>query len=239
MPRLLDHLVARLPALPFGCVVGEPTRMRLANGHKGKAGYVCTVTGLASHSALNHLGVNAIEIAARIIAELRRLNDEFRLAGPLQGEFQPPHCTVSTGVIAGGSALNIVPDRCRFEFEFRPLPGQDPDELFARIRDWAETHAACARCSAVSPATGIEWQELMSYPGLGGTGTAPIEQVCSRLAGPAATDQARVRDRGRPFRRPRHPGRGVRSRRDRRRAQGRRVCRAGPARALRAASCAS
>ena len=86
VPRLLDHLVARLPALPFGCVVGEPTGMRLANGHKGKAGYVCTVTGLASHSALNHLGVNAIEVAARIIDELRRLNDEFRLAGPLQAE---------------------------------------------------------------------------------------------------------------------------------------------------------
>jgi acetylornithine deacetylase len=183
VPRLLDHLVARLPALPFGCVVGEPTRMRLADGHKGKAGYVCTVTGLASHSALNHLGVNAIEIAARIIAELRRLNDEFRLAGPLQGEFQPPHCTVSTGVIAGGSALNIVPDRCRFEFEFRPLPGQDPDELFARIRDWAEA-TLLPQMQAVSPATGIEWQELMSYPGLGGTGTAPIQQVCSRLAGP-------------------------------------------------------
>jgi acetylornithine deacetylase len=182
VPRLLDHLVARLPALPFGCVVGEPTRMRLADGHKGKAGYVCTVTGLASHSALNHLGVNAIEVAAQIINELRRLNDEFRLAGPLQGEFQPPHCTVSTGVIAGGSALNIVPDRCRFEFEFRPLPGQDPDELFARIRDWAET-TLLADMQATSPATGIEWQELMSYPGLGGTGTTPIEQVCSRLAG--------------------------------------------------------
>lgn len=183
VPYLLDHLVARLPALPFGCVVGEPTRMRLADGHKGKAGYVCTVTGLASHSALNHLGVNAIEIAARIISELRRLNDEFRLAGPLQAEFQPPHCTVSTGVIAGGSALNIVPDRCRFEFEFRPLPGQDPDALFARIRDWAET-TLLADMQAVSPATAIEWQELMSYPGLGGTGTAPIEQLCSRLAGP-------------------------------------------------------
>jgi acetylornithine deacetylase len=184
VPRLLDHLVARLPALPFGCVVGEPTGMRLADGHKGKAGYVCTVKGLASHSALNHLGVNAIEVAARIVGELHRLNDEFRREGPLHAEFQPPHCTVSTGVIAGGSALNIVPDHCRFEFEFRPLPGQDPDALFARIRDWAET-TLLPEMQAVSPATGFEWQELMSYPGLGG-GTAPIEEVCARLTGTAA-----------------------------------------------------
>ena len=67
VPRLLDHLASELPALPFGCVVGEPTAMRVANGHKGKAGYECVVTGLASHSALNHLGVNAIEIAAEIV----------------------------------------------------------------------------------------------------------------------------------------------------------------------------
>jgi acetylornithine deacetylase len=185
VPRLLDHLATRLPALPFGCVVGEPTGMRLADGHKGKAGYVCTVKGLASHSALNHLGVNAIEVAARIVSELHRLNEEFRRIGPLQPEFQPPHCTVSTGVIAGGSALNIVPDHCRFEFEFRPLPGQDPNALFARIRDWAET-TLLADMQAVSPATGLEWQELMSYPGLGGAGTAPIEEVCARLTGTEA-----------------------------------------------------
>ena len=87
-------------------------------------------------------------------------------------------------MIAGGSALNIVPDRCRFEFEFRPLPGQDPNELFARIRDWAAASLLPAM-RAVSPAAAIEWQELMSYPGLGGAVAAPIEQMCSRLAATA------------------------------------------------------
>jgi acetylornithine deacetylase len=180
VPRLLDHLVARLPALPFGCVVGEPTGMRVANGHKGKAGYQCTIRGLASHSALNHLGVNAIEVAALIVAELRRLNDAFRVAGPFMGGFEPPHGTVSTGVIVGGSALNIVPDYCRFEFEFRPLPGQDPDALLERVRAWAERELLPAM-QALSPQSGIEWRELMSYPGLGGTNGATIEEVCCRL----------------------------------------------------------
>jgi acetylornithine deacetylase len=184
VPGLLDHLASRLPVPPLGCVVGEPTSMRVANGHKGKAGYVCAVTGLSSHSALNHLGVNAIEIAAAIIAELRRLNQEFRARGPFADGFEPPHCTVSTGVIAGGSALNIVPDHCRFEFEFRPLPGQDPDALFARIRDWAE-RTLLPSMRAVTPAAAIEWRELMSYPGLGGTDRATIEEICCRLT---ATD---------------------------------------------------
>jgi acetylornithine deacetylase len=181
VPGLLDHVARHLPALPFGCVVGEPTGMRVANGHKGKAGYVCSVTGLASHSALNHLGVNAVEIAAEIITELRRLNDEFHVAGPFARGFEPPHCTVSTGVIAGGSALNIVPDHCAFEFEFRPLPGQDPDALFAHLRDWAERTLLPAM-RTVTPAAGFAWRELMSYPGLGGTDGAMIEEICCRLS---------------------------------------------------------
>jgi acetylornithine deacetylase len=181
VPSLLDHLGARLPT-PFGCVVGEPTGMHVANGHKGKAGYVCTVTGLASHSALNHLGVNAIEFAAQIITELRRLNEEFGAEGPFAPGFEPPHCTVSTGVVAGGSALNIVPDQCRFEFEFRPVPGQDPDALFACIRGWAERTLLPAM-RRVSPGAGIAWQELMSYPALGGANGAGIEELCCRLTG--------------------------------------------------------
>jgi acetylornithine deacetylase len=154
----------------------------VANGHKGKAGYVCTVTGRASHAALNHLGVNAIEIAAEIITELRRLNAEFRADGPFAPGFEPPHCTVSTGVIAGGSALNIVPDQCRFEFEFRPLPDQDPDALFATIRDWAE-RTLLPVMRGVSPAAGIAWRQLMSYPALGALDGAAIGDLCCRLTG--------------------------------------------------------
>ncbi len=182
VPRLLDHLASRLPALPFGCVVGEPTAMRVANGHKGKAGYACTVTGLASHSALNHLGVNAIEIAAEIIVRLRRRNLEFRTGGPFQAGFEPPHCTVGANVIGGGTALNIVPAGCRFEFEFRTLPGQDPAALLGEVRAFAETELL-PEMRARHPDAAIEWWELMSYPALGGVGNSAIERLCGELAG--------------------------------------------------------
>ncbi len=135
VPGLLDHLADRLPEPPLGCVVGEPTGMRVANGHKGKAGYVCSVTGLASHSALNHLGVNAIEIAAAIIAELRRLNDEFRVAGPFADGFEPPHCTVSTGRHRR---------RQRAQHRARPLPLRV--RVPARCR--GRTPTPCSRASA-------------------------------------------------------------------------------------------
>jgi len=182
VPRLLDHLARHLPALPFGAVVGEPTAMRVANGHKGKAGYACTVTGLASHSALNHLGVNAIEIAAEMIVRLRRRNLELRTEGPFQAGFDPPHCTVTTDVIEGGTALNIVPAECRFEFEFRTLPGQEPAALLREVQAFAAAELL-PEMRARHPDAAIEWQELMSYPALGGAGESAIERLCGELAG--------------------------------------------------------
>jgi acetylornithine deacetylase len=182
VPRLLDHLASELPALPFGCVVGEPTAMRVANGHKGKAGYECAVTGLASHSALNHLGVNAVEIAAELIARLRRRNLEFRARGPFQAGFEPPHCTVTTSVIEGGTALNIVPAGCRFEFEFRTLPGQDPAALLREVQAFASAELL-PEMRARHPGAAIEWRELMDYPALGGAGQSAIERLCTELSG--------------------------------------------------------
>jgi acetylornithine deacetylase len=182
VPRLVARLIERLPVVPAGCLVGEPTGMQVANGHKGKAGYVCTVTGRASHSALNHLGVNAIEMAALIIAELRRMNERFRTEGPFAQSFEPPHATASTGVIEGGSALNIVPERCRFEFEFRTLPGQAAETLFAQVADFAAAELLPAM-RAVTPDSGVDWQILMSYPALGSAGPSPLEALACRLTG--------------------------------------------------------
>jgi acetylornithine deacetylase len=181
-PRLLDRLAERLPVPPFGAVIGEPTGMRVANAHKGKAGYACVVTGLACHSALSHQGVNALEIAAEIVVRLRRRNLEFRARGPFQEGFDPPHCTVTTSIIGAGTALNIVPDECRFEFEFRTLPGQDAAELLREVQAFAATELL-PEMRARHPGAAIAWRELMSYPALGGAGDSAIERLCCALAG--------------------------------------------------------
>jgi acetylornithine deacetylase len=182
VPSLLDHMVERLPVMPAGCIVGEPTGMRVANGHKGKAGYRCTVTGKASHSALNHLGVNAVEMAAEIVAKLRQMNLDFRAQGPFVDGFDPPHCTVSTGLMNGGTALNIVPSSCSFEFEFRLMPGQDAERLISDVQDFALTALLPGMRSIAEEAT-IEWQELMSYPALGSNDDDRIERLASALTG--------------------------------------------------------
>ncbi len=187
VPGLLDRLAERLPTAPFGCLVGEPTSMQVGNGHKGKAGYVCTVTGRASHSALNHQGVNAVEIAALLIAELRRMNGELSRQGPFAEGYEPAHTTCSTGRIEGGGALNIVPARCRFEFEFRTLPGQDPDQLLAALQRYGATLLPAMR--AVAPEAAIDWAPLMSYPALGGEPVSELEALACRLTGTVRPDK--------------------------------------------------
>jgi acetylornithine deacetylase len=180
VPSLLDHMAARLPVAPIGCIVGEPTGMRVANGHKGKAGYRCTITGRSSHSALNHLGVNAVEIAAEIVAKLRKMNLDFRARGPFVEGFEPPHCTVSTGLIKGGTALNIVASSCTFEFEFRLMPGQEAEQLLSETQEFAERTLIPAMKSIAEEAS-IDWHELMSYPALGRDVASSIERLACTL----------------------------------------------------------
>lgn len=180
VPRLLDRLVERLPVLPAGCIVGEPTGMAVGNGHKGKAGFRCTIKGRSSHSALNHLGVNAVEIAAEIVARLRAMNLDFRANGPFAEGYDPPHCTVSTGTMQGGTALNIVPSTCVFEFEFRLLPGQDAKRLLDEVRNFAETTLLPAMTSIADEAS-IDWHELMSYPALATEPDDGLERLACSL----------------------------------------------------------
>ena len=126
--RLITDL-ARAGIRPRACIVGEPTLMKPVIAHKGKHSYRCTVRGLATHSAYAPHGVNAVEAAAEAIAYLKSMARRHRDRGPYDRSFDVPYTTIHTGVIRGGTALNIVPNACAFDFEFRHLPGDDPAAL--------------------------------------------------------------------------------------------------------------
>lgn len=126
--RMIDDLM-RAGLRPGSCIVGEPTMMQPVIAHKGKKSYRCTVRGLASHSAYAPHGVNAVEAAAEAVACLKEMARRHRDRGPYDRSFDVAHTTVHTGVIRGGTALNIVPHECVFDFEFRHLPGDDPEAL--------------------------------------------------------------------------------------------------------------
>ena len=133
--RMISDLM-RAGVRPSACIVGEPTEMRPVIAHKGKRGHHCTVRGLAGHSAYAPHGVNAVEYAAEAIAFLKQMARRHRDRGPYDRGFDIAHTTVHTGVIRGGTALNVIPHECAFDFEFRHLPGDDPEALLREFTDY-------------------------------------------------------------------------------------------------------
>lgn len=124
---------------PELCIVGEPTGLAPVTAHKGKQSFRVEVTGRECHSALAPQGVNAVEIAAEIVTWLRARAHAFAIQGPFDVDFDPPHTTLQTGIMRGGTAVNIVPHYCRFDFELRCLPCDDADSLLRDLRALAAT----------------------------------------------------------------------------------------------------
>ena len=122
-------------ALPRSAIIGEPTSLRVVRAHKGHFKMRVVLHGVAAHSGYPHLGVNAIEPAGRVIVELSRLRRELEKEPALNGELFPdvPYVALNVGTIHGGSAINVVPDRCAVELGARPLPGTASEELIERV----------------------------------------------------------------------------------------------------------
>ena len=119
-----------------GCVVGEPTGMRVVVAHKGINLFRCRVHGKAAHSSLTPQGCNAIEYAARLICRIRDIADHYRAHGPYDECFDVPFTTLTTNQIQGGIAVNTIPELCEFQYEFRNLPGMSVDDIRAKVEQY-------------------------------------------------------------------------------------------------------
>ena len=186
--RSMIAALASRPIRPACCIVGEPTLMKPVIAHKGKISVRCTVRGLESHSALTHLGVNAVEAAAEIIAYLKGMARRRRDKGPFDPQFAPPYTTIHTGVVRGGTALNIVPKDCSFVFEFRTLPGDPPEPLLEEVKRFAA--GLVPEMRAVSGESGIEFELLTATPGLNEAPNSEIAGLVYALSG--ANDAGKV-----------------------------------------------
>ncbi len=175
--RRLVEVLAQQPVRPTMGIIGEPTEMAVVVAHKGKTSLRVEVAGKSCHSAYTREGVNAIEYAAELISYIRRQNQDVVEAGQLDQGYRVPHTTFHVGTIAGGTALNIVPASCRFEFEIRNLPDDDPAALLADIERYARDRLEPAM-QAVDPDSGFHIEISSSYPGLD---TATDEAVVTRV----------------------------------------------------------
>jgi len=183
--RLLD-ILKEMPIRPKACIIGEPTSMKVTVGHKGKKSVRCHVHGFEAHSSLAPRAVNAVEMAAEVIVHLRGMARRFAAEGPFDNDYDVPHATVHTGVIHGGTALNIVPKDCHFDFEFRFLPVQNVTAMFDEVRGFAE-HTLQPAMRRIAPHTGFTWQELSAYPGLATPVDSEIVELVKALTGGNST----------------------------------------------------
>ena len=186
--RLIDQL-SGFDVRPEMCIVGEPTEMKVVVAHKGKRSFSCTVTGMAAHSSLAPSAVNAVEYAAEIVSFIRRRARALQREGPFEEGFDPPHSTVHTGPIRGGTQLNIVPEHCVFQFEIRYLPFDDHAGFIDDVRRFAETELM-PEMKSIHAAAGITFTEMSGFPGLMTPEDAEVTQVCRHLA--ASNETARV-----------------------------------------------
>ena len=173
---LLD-LIKKKSINPEFCIVGEPTSMEMVIGHKGKHAYDVKVDGLSCHSGQAPNGVNAINYASKLINYIEEINKEKSIKGPFDNDYEIPYSTLHTGLIKGGTILNIVPKLCQFEFEIRHLAEDDPLEIIQRIKQYTE-ELLIKEMHNISSTTNIEINEKINYPGLNiSESISPVKQI--------------------------------------------------------------
>ena len=170
--RLLD-LMEKMPVVPSMAIIGEPTNMEIVVAHKGKRGIRVNVRGASAHSAYPTEGVNAIEVAAQLIAHISEVQQDIEKNGPFDPGYRVPHTTLHVGTVRGGTALNIVPNECSFDFEIRHLPEHEIDPLIDTIQGYARDKLE-PTMRLKNPDCGIDFTELFGYPALFTAPDAPV-----------------------------------------------------------------
>lgn len=163
-----------------GCIVGEPTSMQPVIAHKGTHRFRCHVHGREAHSSYVTHGVNAIEYAARLVVFIRDIADRLAQTETRDYGFNVPYSTLSTGVIHGGIAANVIPKDCQVQFDMRTLPNASANALYAEICDFAGKLEIEMRRS--DPASRIEMLWDSSTEGLAANETEAIVQLAKDLS---------------------------------------------------------
>ena len=179
-PRMIDEIVEHLPK-PSAVIVGEPTEMRVVDGHKGIASYRTTVTGYTTHSSQTDRGVSAVEAAAKLIAKISSMREARARDADPDCPFSPPYSTMTVNVVGGGSQLNIMAADCTFDWDCRTIPSERAADVYAEFEDFARgvqaemrtRHAGCR----------IETEELTNAPALSPAPDNPAADLAKALTG--------------------------------------------------------
>jgi acetylornithine deacetylase len=181
---LVAHMRDQLKR-PRAVFVGEPTSMKVVNAHKSAVTFNTEVKGHEAHSSLTHQGVNAVMTAGEVIHEINNIRQELIALGDPTGRFDPPYSTIHIGLIKGGTAKNIIPRFCDFQWETRLLPTADRTLVPKRIE--ALRLRLEPEMKAVSSDVGISTTIVNEVPGLRPEEGSLAESLALHAAGANAT----------------------------------------------------
>ncbi len=184
----ISRMKKQLPSLlgrPRLAIVGEPTEMKVAIGHKGKRAYRADIKGEAGHSALAPQFVNALHVAVDFVAKLHQMQQRVQHTGIRNDAYDVPYTTFHVGQLSGGTALNLVPDKATLVFEFRHLAEDDPNMIEAQLQQVADVVLA-----KFPPAAQISLRLLAGYPGLSVASSDPAVSLVKSSGGGETTHVA-------------------------------------------------
>lgn len=188
-----DELAPAIGPLPRATVVGEPTSLAAVRAHKGHLKLRLTFRGRSAHSGYPHLGISATEAAGRAVAALSELRRELERETVASGAEFPevPFLALNVGTVAGGTAINVVAERCVVEVGVRTLPGVDPAALAERVR------ATAAAALPGGPAAELDFELISDSPPMSTPAGAPLHRhLLAALGQPAPRTVAYSTDAG-------------------------------------------
>lgn len=176
---MLAEFGRTLPA-PRMAIIGEPTLMRVVDAHKGPVRWRVSIKGRAAHSSMAHLGANAISAASALVSELSAIENELKTTHA-DARFDPGYATLQVTEIAGGNAGNIVPESCVFGFDVRATPGLNPDQIEARLKNFASQNAL-PKLQETAPESEILIERINDVPPFVADPDADIIPLALKLA---------------------------------------------------------
>ena len=185
--RSLVDCLKTIGLRPAIAVIGEPTSMRVIEGHKGCHEYTTRFQGLAGHGSAPDRGVNAVEYAVRYVSRLLELKDALRARVPAESRFDPPWSTINTGSLIGGVAHNVIAGTAEVEWEMRPVQLSDADFVKTDLRNFCENHLLPAM-RAVCPEAAIVTETIGEVEGLQPADHNEARDIVMELTGATSTD---------------------------------------------------
>ena len=177
----------RLGIRPSVAIIGEPTMMRIIEGHKGCYEYTTWFTGLEGHASLPGAGVNAIEYAVRYVAKLLDIGEDLKRGAQANSRFVPPWTTVQAGCIHGGTARNVIARHCAVDWEMRPVTKADADRVKRELTLYCEEVLVPAM-RAVSAEAGIVTRIIGEVEGLEPVNDSEARDIVAALIGATSAD---------------------------------------------------